>query len=146
MEDVLDPEAINEVLECLDESDMADFEQYVRQQRKKEKPKDESAGVPNVDPPAPKPRFPMESAAGAYTVQEVRALLPSRGSLKVSRETRWHTRWRARFEGTAPPNTRSIMYGGAISEAEAVHRLAQWAWAVEQRLGGEPCPFEGLLE
>ena len=92
-------------------------------------------------PPAAKQRFPLGGSA-VYSVADVRPLLPALVRVRISRETKWHTRWRASLPDYPAPNSSSRSWGGEIPELLSIRRLVGDVWAIHNREGGPPCPYE----
>ena len=141
--------AVQSMAEYLEEDDLANFQAVVeectsaRNTLRKQFPKSDS--VKPSDPEkvaAQHPRLPVPGIVGEWSVEEVSALMPSGGGIHVYRETVWHSRWRVQFREYEAPNNKSFSYGKRMTETDAVRNLVRWAWAVNVREGGQPCPHK----
>lgn len=103
-----------------------------------------SSGPPPPPEVAPS-RFPLMGRSD-YTVADVRPLLPEGFKVRLSREVRWHTRWRAALPDMPPPNTTSRSWGGKVTELMAIARVICDVYAIAGRNGGPECPFTDMAE
>ena len=78
---------------------------------------------------------------GRVHVDGCAAVFPQDVPISISRETRWHTRWRFHFPGYPSPNSASRTFGGVCSELQTIKRLIKEAWAIHEREGGQACPW-----
>ena len=99
-------------------------------------------GSSSAAPPALKKRWPLPTGKSEYDEEDVRPLLPQDIEVRLYREMRWHTRWRVLFPSLSQPNFVSRSFGGLCSEEHAVKKLVKAAWALYQREGGPPCPWQ----
>ena len=100
-----------------------------------------AAPGPAAAVPGPAPiRFPLFGAA-EYSLAQMRALFPEHIPIKITRETNWHTRWRATYDTAAKPNAVSKSFGGAVSELHAIARMVLGMYAIISREGGPGCPY-----
>lgn len=84
-------------------------------------------------------RLPNPDAAGEYTVDQVRAMLPAWQPTSLSRERQWHSRWRVSCPNKAKT---SATFGGKRSEQQAVAHIVQFVWKVYiEAHPGAACPW-----
>ena len=88
-------------------------------------------------------RFPLGGKA-EYEINEVRALMPQGIKVKLSRETKWHTRWRASLPEFPTPNSTSKSFGGAIPEIRSIAQVVLDVHAIWHREGGPQCPYTDM--
>eukprot|EP00971_Amphidinium_carterae_P327748 6459258-Amphidinium_carterae.1 len=111
---LLDPEDMTELSEAVNEYDLA-LQEWRQEVKPNPGPKHgESAAAAaaatssstkssSVKQRVPKPG----SSSGAWTKEEVLALLPALDCIMISKEQTWHSRWRIEFRGWPAPNRMS---------------------------------------
>ena len=130
----LTAEMLEQCAEAISEQDLADIKQSIAAAGPQKSQASSSSSV------FPKQRLPLEGKA-EYTLTDVRPFFPQDVPISISRETRWHTRWRFHFPGYPSPNSASRTFGGVCSELQTIKRLIKEAWAIHEREGGQACPW-----
>lgn len=161
----LTPEVLQTCVDAFDVGDFSDVQKAVGEAAERAAKRKRSAPPPQAErasqarvpaQPAPAgsassssaglgPRLPVHGQA-EYTVSEVRQHLPPGFTIRVSRETHWHTRWRAQVVGVDPPNSVQKSWGGRITEFQAIMHVLANVWAICHREGGPPCPYPELRD
>lgn len=81
-------------------------------------------------------------AGDEWSVPQVRALLPEVVGLRVSRETKFHRRWRMSYPCSDDPRSYNKCWGGVFSETQVVHDGVRFIWRVHAReTGNDDCPW-----
>lgn len=80
-----------------------------------------------------------------YTVPEIRSLMPPIPGIRISKSSRWDSRWRASYPSDPPVST-SATFGGCRSEQEAVAAVCSFVWTTHCLAHPEAvCPYDFSL-
>lgn len=162
MQTVLDPEGIELVKDCFDVDDEPELKQavdkakHVQRERRKAAAKVVEKAKAAVPPgegaassssgsavaPAAKRHHLPGSPGDEWDLDGVRKLLSKVASLRVSREVKFHRRWRMSYPCESDPRSFNRCWGAQLTETEVVHAGMKFMWAVHAReTGAEDCPY-----
>eukprot|EP00971_Amphidinium_carterae_P349207 6490898-Amphidinium_carterae.1 len=99
--------------------------------------------APPVGPDAAqrrKPLPPLDENELGITVECAKQYVPI--GCNLTRELKWHRRWRVHFPKKGPPNMKTASWSERVTERAALLEVLRWAWNQAELLGGAPCTFD----
>ena len=109
----LTAEMLEQCAEAISEQDLADIKQSIAAAGPQKSQASSSSSV------FPKQRLPLQGKA-EYTLTDVRPFFPQDVPISISRETRWHTRWRFHFPGYPSSNSAPLEgYAASLKQSNA---------------------------
>lgn len=102
-----------------------------------------SGGIPPVPPAPDVMRIPRPLGVATWTREEIGALMPPVGGIRISNSSKWDSRWKVEYPSTPIQHT-SATFGGVRDEEQAVLLLVRFAWACfnQNEPGGPTCPWD----
>lgn len=90
-------------------------------------------------------QIPPDLSAHSSTPAELKRLLPNIPGVSLTRDTRLHFRWVAKYPRHAPPYSNSKAFGKFGTEQdqqEALKVVLRWVWSEHTEATGESCPWD----